>query len=245
MQGHNAFNLWDKTKRYFAFSPEEIKSMILAILILGFVVGFNDGRESFELVYWLRNLFNCIVVVALAIIVRESVRRAAALHYGHKVELKLWVIGIGIALIAALMSNGKWLLLMYGGMVASIMPIHRLGRFRYGLSAKDLAGVAFMTNLANIALAFFFKLMSFLPSPLIQKAIIVNIMFACINMLPIPPLDGSAVMWGSKTGYVAALVFTVTASVLLVKAGIIIALLGSLVLAAVAALVFNLKVELA
>ena len=84
-----------------------------------------------------------------------------------------------------------------------------------------------------------------MPSPLIEKAILVNVMFAVANMLPIPPLDGSAVMWGSKTGYVATFVFTVTASILLLKVGILVALAASVVLGCAAVLVFNFQVELA
>jgi len=36
-------------KKYYKFSKKEIRGLVLAILILGFVIGFDDGREVFEI----------------------------------------------------------------------------------------------------------------------------------------------------------------------------------------------------
>jgi Zn-dependent protease len=241
---YGLYNLLDKVKTHYRFSGEELKSIALAILLLGFVIGFNDNQESFEILNWLRNLVQSIMLVALAILVRESVRRIYALQFGHKVEFKLWWTGIGIAIALAVISMGKIPFLVYGGMVVSILPRHRLGYFRYNISFKDKAGIALMTNLSSLVLALFFKVMMFLPSPLIEKAMIINIIFAIVNMLPIPPLDGSAIIFMTRTGYFSALALIISASALIYFTNVILAVIGSLAIAAIVAVLFITQVEL-
>ncbi len=240
---HKVLNLLDRIKKYFAFSPKEIKSMVIAILVLGLVVGFNDGRDKFIAPLWLMNLFNSIVVVALAVLVRESARRISGLKFAHKVEMKLWLVGLGIALIASLISNGKLWFLAYGGMVVSLMPKQRIGSFRYGISYHDMAGMAYAAVFANLALAGIFRMLSFLPSPLIDLSIKVNVLFAILNMIPIPPLDGSVIFFGSRGGYIFSLALTAAYSVLILYTGIVVSLLGSLAFAALAIVLFIIYVE--
>lgn len=237
------YNLWDKFKKYGGFSPKELKNLVLVILILGFVVGFNDGRSEFEIIPWLFNLFNCILIVALSVFVRETVRRAHALHFGHKVEFKIWVFGLGFSLVAAVVSMGKIPILVYGGMLASILPAHRLGYFRYRLSYHDLAGVSFLTNFSSLVLAVFFKIFTFLPNPLIQKAMVINLLFACTNMLPIPPMDGANIFYAHRVGYIFALVLILTSSALLYFGSLLAALIAAPLIAVIVGVLYAWKFE--
>ena len=240
---YGAHNLMRKIEKHFMFSSEELKSLVLVILILGLVVGFDDGTPNFDFVFWLRNLVSSLVLVTLAVIVRESVRRIYALQLGHKVEFKIWWFGIGISLLIALVSYGKIPLLFYGGMMVNILPKHRLGYFRYGVSFNDMGGIAFATTVSSLLLALFFKFFLFIPNPFIEKAILINVIFACLNMLPIPPLDGSTIFFANRLGYVFALVFTVGTGILILKSSILMALFGGLGLAIVAALVYMYQVD--
>ncbi len=234
------FNLFDKVRRYFVFSKEELKSLVIAILILGFVVGFDDGQETFVFFYWMRNMFSCILIVALAIIVREAGHRIYALQTGHRAELRLWWFGLITALILAIISFGKVTLLIYGGIIVHFMPRHRIGYFRYELSYNDMGLIALLGNIANLVLAFFFKLFMFLPNTaLIEKAILINILMACMNMIPIPPLDGSLVLYASRSIYVFTFGLILAASALLLFTPIIVAAVGSIVIAIVFIFLFQ------
>ena len=237
---YGILDLFDKIKKYFMFSKEELKSLVIATLILGFVVGFDDGRETFEFLYWLKNLFSCVLIVALAIIVREAGHRIYALQTGHRAELKLWWFGLITALILSIISFGKITLLIYGGIVVHFMQRHRIGYFRYWLSYNDMGIIALLGNLANLVLAFFFKLFMFMPNNvLIQKAITVNVLMAAMNMIPIPPLDGSKVLYASRPVYVLTFALTIAASALILYAPFIVALVGSIVIALLFVLAFN------
>ena len=226
------------------FDKEEVKSLIFAILILGFVVGFDDGREVFDLIFWLRNLFNSMLIVALAIIVREVGHRVYALHTGHKAQLKIWWVGILTSLIISIVSLGKIRILVYGGLITQIMQRHRIGYFRYWDGNWDKCLIAFSGAAANLALAFFFKLFMFMPNnALINEAIIINVLMASINMLPIPPLDGSMILFASREMYVFTLGLVWGASALLVFAPFWVALIGSVIFGLLFLFAFSIMLE--
>jgi Zn-dependent protease len=239
------YNYFDRVRKHFAFSAEEVKSLGLAILVLSFVVGFDDGRQKFELGLWLLNFINCILVITLSVLVREAAHRLAAINSGHVVEMKLWGVGLGIALVVGLFSLGKINLLIYGGIVLSFIPRQRLGYFRYGLSYNDMAVVAFWGNISSLLLALFFKIFSFLPNPLIHKAMMINILFACVNMLPIPPLTGSVILFSHhRSFYVFSLVLVAAASILMLTTSVLITIIGSILLAGILALLYDFFIEL-
>jgi Zn-dependent protease len=242
---YGLYNYFDRIRKEFVFSAEEVKSLFIAILILSFVIGFNDGSETFVLRNWLLNYVNCIMIITLAILARESAQRLVAINFGHKVEFRLWGVGAGIALGLAVLSMGTIPLLVYGGFVMSYLPRQRLGHFRYGLSFRDMAHVAIWGNLANIILALFFKLFSFTGSPLVHQAMMVNIIMAAINMLPFPPLNGSHILFANRTFYVFSLALIAVASALMLAVDSVLwVIIGSLVLAGMAALAWEIFAEL-
>ncbi len=237
------YNWFDRLRQSFTFKPEEIKSLLAAALVLSFIVGFNDGTDTFEFSHWLLNLINSTLIVTLAVLARETAHRMAATKYGHTVETRLWGVGLGIALVVGLFSYGKVTILVYGGIVLSFIPRQRLGYFRFGLSYNDMAAVAFWGNISNIILALFFKLFSFLPNPLIEKAMMINILFACINMIPIPPLTGSIILFGNRTFYIFAVALIGAASLLMLHTSILVTLIGSILIAGLLALLYNIFFE--
>ena len=237
-------NLLDKVKKYFAFSKEEIKSLVFAILILGFVVGFDDGRETFEMLYWLHNLLNSLLIVGLAVIVREVGHRVYALQSGHRAELKIWWFGILASLIISIVSLGQIKILIYGGLLIHFMEKHRIGYFRHWQGNYDMSIIALSGSVANLMLAFFFKLFMFLPNnALIEKAILINVVMASVNMLPIPPLDGSMIFFASREIYVFTLGLVLGASVLLYFAPLLVALIGSVLIGLLFIFAYNILFE--
>ena len=63
---------WKTVKRYFGFNKKESKSLIISIVVLGFIVSFADwGYETFDIYIGLRNLFSAMVIIALALMFRQ------------------------------------------------------------------------------------------------------------------------------------------------------------------------------
>ena len=61
----------------------------------------------------------------------------------------------------------------------------------------------------------FKSLGAFISNPLIDKLIIFNIAYALCSLLPIPPLDGSRIFYGSRMFYVFLTSFAIIISLLL------------------------------
>ncbi len=192
-------------KQHFSFSPEEIRSLLLGILLCAFMFSFNNwGTGSFNLAEGLRNLFSATLIVALAFLVHHSVQRIAALAIGFKLEYRIWLYGILIGLALTVVSNGRLWFFAPGGLIAYHMVGHRLGSFRYGLNYWPLGMIGLLGPLSNLALAMIFKLL-LLVAPtnvLIQQAIVFNIWFALFMFLPLPPLDGSHLFFASRLTYI-------------------------------------------
>jgi len=199
-------DLKDKIKRYFAFTKEEIKSLTIVILLLGFIIGFNDGRASgsIDFFYGL-NMISSIIIVALTVLVHVATQRIIALQAGYKLVFRLWWYGLAASVILAFVTNGKFWVLLPGGIVAMMLEKHRLGKFRYGLNYWPLGLIGFAGPLANVLLALFLRMITkisiFSGNVLLEKAILVNLVYAVFTYLPIPPLDGFNLMYASRLTY--------------------------------------------
>jgi len=193
-----------KIQRYFYFSEAEIRNILITIILLSSLVGFDDGQAVFQWSFWLRNYINTLIVVALAVIVHLTVQRIWALKDGYRVDYNLGMVPMVLAIIFFFASGGKIWFLAMGGISFTMLETHRLGYFRYQVSVYEQSISALMGNIANIILAFIFIFFYRLwPSnPLIERAIWVNLAYAISNMAPIPPLDGTLVfMWKWKILY--------------------------------------------
>ena len=119
--------------------------------------------------------------------------------------------------MVAFLSNGSLWLIVPSGFLLHHLAGHRLGFFRYGVNYFGQAMVALAGPLFTLMLIILLKVLSaFSSNPLIQKAIIFNVIYAITSMLPIPPLDGSKIYFGSRMLYAFALPAIVVATILMV-----------------------------
>ncbi len=210
-------DLLDKIKRYFKFTPLEIRSLIIAILVIAFIISFREwGVGSFNFKLGLFNYFNAILIVALSFLIHISVQRIWSLGTGYRLEWKMWSFGLLFGLILAFLTNGRFWLILPGGFIVHHLAGHRLGWFRYGINYWAIGLIAATGPLATIILAAIFKALSgFMVNSLIQKVIIFNIAYAIYSILPIPPLDGSKTFYGGRMFYAFSTSGIVAAAILL------------------------------
>lgn len=197
-------NLIDKIKRYFGFNKAEVQALLITILILGFVVGFDDGRQQFSTAAWFFNFFNSILIVALALLVQQSLLRIACLNSGYRPEYKMFFYGLLFCLVLSLVSRGKLIFLLPGFFVVRMLEGHRIGKFRYGIKQVTMGWISLLGPMSNMFLAIFFKALTYIPllstNTIIEKAITVNMLFAIYTMLPIPYSVGLYVFAWSRLG---------------------------------------------
>ncbi len=217
---------FDTIKRYFWFSKEELKSLAIVVLVFAFIFSFREwGEETFDFLFGIKNFLIAVVIVGLGIFIHEAGQRLSALKVGFKTEVRVWWYGLLAALILCFITNGKLTLFAATGMWIHHLAVHRLGRFRYGPNVQAFGVIALMGPMANILAATLVKFMQVnlhlipLDSVFAQKFFFFNWLFALLNLLPIPPLDGSRLLFYSRLTY--AFIFgTIGGYLLLYSAGI-------------------------
>jgi len=200
-------NYWDKVTRYFAFSNEEISAFVITVLVFAFIDSFDQwGYERFDVLIGLKNYLISLIIVGTALFVHHAAQRLAAIRTGFRAEHKLWWHGLVLGLILVVFTRGTVELFVASGVFIHMLAAHRLGVFRYGPNIDTYAMIALWGPLANIFFATVVKTLElWTPLPLnpeiVQAIFVFNLGFAALNMLPIPPLDGSRVFFASRLTY--------------------------------------------
>lgn len=201
-----AGNYLDKLKRYFWFTNIELRSFLVTVLVLGFVVSFDQwGGAIFNLTEGFWNFARALIFVAIALFVHHGGQRLWGLFRGFRVEQRIWWYGILISLLGVIVSDGLFVFLGASSTLIHPLPKHRFGRFRYGPNLSEYAMVCLAGPVFNIFLASFVVVLSWMtlfPAELAASLFTFNLIFAAWNLLPIPPLDGSRVMYFSRLTYV-------------------------------------------
>ena len=214
-------DMLDKIKRYYRFTHYELRGLIIATLAIAFIISFDEwGTNSFNFGVGLYNFLNAVLIVGLSILVHDAGQRLWALAIGYRLELKMWTFGLIISLIIAFLNNGRikylWLILP-GGFVLHHLAEHRLGWFRYGINYFGQAMVALAGPLFTFMLIILLRVLGvFSQNLLLDRAIMFNVIYMIINLLPIPPLDGSKIYFGSRMLYAFAVPAMIVAIILVV-----------------------------
>ncbi|RME54175.1 hypothetical protein D6777_04585 [Candidatus Woesearchaeota archaeon] len=245
----------------FIYTKKEVKSFLIASILLSFVFAFNDGRDVFELAYWLSNFAKVFVIVLIGLIVHDMghdfvVRKQGfnsefktwglkklnlkahdtfpkeVKFFGLKIKLEQFPLGVLMALGVMLFSNGK----LYWAAVSSYNLIkikaHRIGRKFEDVTDFEQAKIAFAGPFALLLLTIIFKI--FNSSGMFDKAIFIYSVMIVYDMLPLPELDGFKVFMGSRPFFVFSLLFTIVAILLLHTTSAFVTLAVSLLVAIVA-----------
>ncbi len=193
----------DKLKRYFLPDRKELFSMLPAILVAAFIISFKEwGAEQFDWGIGLVNFARAVVIVSLSFFIFDAGQRLFGLSINYRLRYKVWTIGLLIGLVVCVITNGNIWLILPSGFLVEHLTGYRLGWFRYGINVFGQGIMSLGGPIACILLIIIIKLFSFaLPATFVDKAILFNVIFAAMSMLPIPPLAGSKVYFGSRMLY--------------------------------------------
>lgn len=238
----------DKVSRYFAFDKKEWIHFATITLVLAFIFSFKEwGAETFDLFAGLSNLLIAVVIAGISILVHHSMQRLVAIQYGYKATHSTVWSGIIIGLLAAIFTNGNIPILVASSVSVSFLPIHRLGKHRFGVNIGSHGIIAFSGPLANLLLAGIVKVINFgANSAFLDKLVLFNILFAVYNMIPMPPLDGGYILWASRLLYsfAAGVVIGFIALYLILNLAFPLATLGALIFGFVCFIAFYVFYEI-
>ncbi|MBI4438312.1 hypothetical protein HY640_00095 [Candidatus Woesearchaeota archaeon] len=211
------YNWLSEIKRYYGFSRSELKWLLLSVVVMAFIVGFDDGRPEFNALFWGFNFLLSLVAVAIAVFVHESAHRITGIEQGYKTSFKPSLYALIAGLIISFMSYGKVVFLAYGTCFINIIEKHRLGYFRYQLGYFHLGTTTLMGPLANMLAAVVFHALPLVPDALREKIVWVNILVALTSFLPVPGLDGPQILYASRWLYFLVLGAMIALSVFMLK----------------------------
>ena len=198
------YSLVDKLRVYGSPTRYEKRWLLISVFVMAFILGFDDGREVFEFSAWMGNFLLGLIAIIIAVFVHETVHRIFGLEQGYRTDFKPFFYGLIAGMVLTSMSYGKILFLAYSGVRLHMMDKHRLGYFRHRTGYFQLGKIAALGPIANLFVATVFY---FVPGAFAQKVVLVNALFAVTNMLPIPPLDGTYIVYATRRFYFMLLGF--------------------------------------
>jgi Zn-dependent protease len=191
------------------FAPREVASIVLAwaVLTIGvsyrYVTGLAGGMTND-----LQFVAAAGVATATAFILHEMGHKFVAIRYGFVAHFQIWIWGLALTLITAVLSGGAFLFGAPGAVY--IAPAAALGAYGYYSSnqkEKDPLQENMLISAAgpivNLMFALLFLIGYELSTTLNFTAIVaffgleLNVGLGSFNMLPIPPLDGSKIFRNS------------------------------------------------
>ena len=188
-----------------------MRAIILTIFILTFIVSFNDHNETFVLMDWMLNFAKWLLIVTIVFSGYVIGQRIVSLYEGYLPEYQLWWYGLMFGLIISFVSRGHLWLLLPGGMMFHMSPIHRTGEFRHGHTHHLMSKISLFGPLSCLALGMLIKTpqvwfgISIISEAFVRDFFLFSMALAAFSLLPIPPLPGSKILFESRTVY--ALVF--------------------------------------
>ena len=239
------------------FKKTEITNMAISILVLGLVFGFDDGKETFVLTRWLLNLLGMILIVAIIILIRETVIKITANRHKVDSEYGLWnikkvlfkggnlksgvPIGIILTLLFSILSKGKLFFTAIGSHNLKERLAARTGRKYIFLEYKEESLIVMSGILTNISLIYIAALLQTIFSIKLNNFITINFFIALFNIiLPVSNLDGAKIFFGSRLQWVFGVLFLLT-SFSLFRLGFLTGLIIAAVLSGIGVLVYYFK----
>jgi hypothetical protein len=194
---------WYSVKENYSFSRQELKELFFTSLAFAFVltsyyehlfVVSNDVRIVISdklLVFFVVAL----LVAFLAMYCHVALQKLVGIRLGYKVKYTYWLNGIFIGLFLSIMTLGRVpvlsVFILPGAVTIEHIPKLRLGKFRYGTNAKDIARVSLAGPLAHILLVMILGVIFFVTNrnPLVARIITANLLLMIYSMLPVPKID--------------------------------------------------------
>ncbi len=229
------------------FTKKEQFHLIISVLILTLVFGFDDGAQTFVLRHWFLNLILMFLFIVVALFFREFVVKFFAKRHDARSEYEIWrmkrfwfsgetkkgvPIGIIFSIIFTLGSLGKFFFAAIGIHNLTEYKSSRVGRKQATLNYFEEAQIVAMGILSSLFLAIIGVIVGIIFNIDMTKFVNINFFIALFNMLPLSQLDGAKIFFGSIFLYIFIALFVIVAFLL-----INFSLILSLILAFLAAII--------
>jgi Zn-dependent protease len=177
------------------FNSQEVKDIIITILALSTILSL---RDLFSGGAWLSTLILSLFITTISLIVKLAAHKVAAEKYDctavYKFSYNLFVI----SLLLALLSGGGIIFAALGSIIVSSALYTRLGHKFVNITLRETGLVALSGPMANIVLSLVSLVLYPVNPTFFQQLLNLNVFMAVFNLVPLPPLDGSKVIWWNR-----------------------------------------------
>ncbi|HYD04052.1 MAG TPA: hypothetical protein VEC16_07185 [Alphaproteobacteria bacterium] len=212
------YGYWYSVRQHYSFTSQELKELFLTALAFAFMISshyeglFQFVDSDLRLVIsgsFVGFLIFSTIIVFLSLYIHVALQKLVGIRLGYFVKYNYWANGILLGLFLSIITFGRIPLIiplsafiLPGSIVLEHIPKLRLGKFRYGINAKDIARVALMGPLSHVFIITFLGFIYFATgkNPIISRLIIANILLMMYSMLPVPRIDSPIRMDGATDG---------------------------------------------
>lgn len=172
------------------FTEREVKDLLISILVIGFAFAWiSRDLPRLKEFSFPEILLVMFFAVGTAFALHELAHKISAQKFGCSAEYKIWEMGLILAFFLAVALD----FVFAAPGAVYIVPGY------FGLSRRQDLIISSSGIATNLALAVLFSILagifpSGLPHTAFALGAMVNSIIAFINLLPVPPLDGSKVM---------------------------------------------------
>lgn len=223
----------------------EISAIAVTILIIGLIIGFNDGRATSSIdQYWINNLMICFLAVFISISLRIGFQKMMGRKLGFDAEFKTNYIGLFLGIFTAFLFNGLAYLFVPGGTRLKEKEEMHIGSHPY-IKRSKFAAVSASGWAATLIILIISTILSFsFENLFIEKMMLTNALLLIYFLIPLPPeSDAFYIAFWSRTFYIFLLALSLTISISIFFMPLAISIIFSLVLGALATYLFYSKIE--
>lgn len=197
------YGYWHSVKENYSFSKDELKELFITSLAFAFMLTsyYEDifaisGDIRIQLTDKAAFFFIfSLIAVFLAMYFHVALQKLVGIKLGYKVTYTYWLNGILIGLFLSVLTFGKIpvlsLFILPGAVTLKHVTTLRLGKFQYGMNAKDIARISLAGPLTHILIISFLGLIYFITDKniVIGRLITANLLLLIYSMLPVPKID--------------------------------------------------------
>ena len=204
------------------FGRKESIAILISILIISFVFGFNDNSPGFDTNYWIMNFLRVLLIVTISLLLKETVIKSVAKRIGCESEYSIWNLrrygfkekeilekGVPVAsvlaILIALIFNGKVFFTAIGNNIIKANRELRIGRKFTRLDAYSEGLIIISGILVTAFLTIFFSFLDKISWVDFGLIITINFWLTLWSLVPIPPLNAGRLFIGSRIRYVFTL----------------------------------------
>src|SRR3989338_6073548 len=228
------------------FNKKEIFSLIIALIILTFVFGFNDKSEVFVFTNWLSHFLYVFFVVLIVLFVKELGHKVFALWRDCDVKFEIWSIkslwfskasefknrfriGLWLPIFGTILTNGWLPLTFVGEHKIKGNKLLRTGGVWVKVSDYERNLICFG---GFVFLGLFLIILNVLSRKIgMDIDLFVRVIFFVMlfNYLPFHRLDGAYIFFGGRFVYIFGLVFLILCYILFFVSFWLFVILGGLI----------------